>query len=215
MSTVSWTVNECTKFIALRWLLNNFLFPKKTQLVKKILRLLWSSKKHHRIHKTPSSWIWSSHGGGYTEFYFLWQDTSCHVYSKPTFRKNISSSPSSRMTNKLSKKPAWSKQTNSPTLKMEGTYSYEILIDFQRTVRRYIPKDKILYSSLSFVSCIAFCDILRWGILNSTPILQPGHPRSAVRDVFITIFPAAFHTWRLSLYPKSWKRITPGWQGTH
>jgi hypothetical protein len=62
------------------------------------------------------------------EFCLLGYDAVSSVESQSTFRRNMSP-PSSGSKNKLSKKPA------------------ETSLDFQRTIRRYIPEDRTLRHS--------------------------------------------------------------------
>jgi hypothetical protein len=69
------------------------------------------------------------------------------VDSQLTFRKNIS--PPSSGSSKPSKAPTTFTLISCspyPTLKMEAICSAEASIDFQRTIRRYIPEDITLHN---------------------------------------------------------------------
>jgi hypothetical protein len=78
------------------------------------------------------------------------------VEIQPTFRRNMSP-PSSESKNKLSRKQSRSITalfvssimlvtylSYSSTLKMEGTYSSETSVEFQRTTWHYIPEDRTI-----------------------------------------------------------------------
>jgi hypothetical protein len=83
----------------------------------------------------------------YEVFRILGYNAVSSVESQPTVRKNISP-PSSESNNKPIKKlllPV-SCFLILATLKMEATCSSETLVDFQRTIRRCIPKDRTLHN---------------------------------------------------------------------
>jgi hypothetical protein len=76
-----------------------------------------------------------------------WDIIPCHLLSQLMFWRKISL-PSSASKNKLSKKPVRKKLASSSayssTLKMEVTCSAKMSVDFQGTMRHFIPEDRTL-----------------------------------------------------------------------
>jgi hypothetical protein len=73
----------------------------------------------------------------YEEFCLLRYNTAYSIESQPTFRNNMSS-PTSGLENKQ-------QGTDTKHVK-EATCSTETSAEFQRTTRRYIPRDRALHN---------------------------------------------------------------------